>query len=172
MRERRDSKAMRKKGFVDNKIDMLHRNLRDRIDAFENYGGAKCACCDEIEFSFLSLDHIDGAGNSDRIKLLGSRYRGGHELYRKLRLTGYPAGYQVLCMNCQVGRRDKGHVCPHKSARLSASGLLMEFEKLRVGKRNYTDTQSAEYKTALGNVMRKARPRVTLLVNDGLVEEK
>ena len=48
-----------KKGFLDNAVYMLHRNLRERLRALEHYGGPKCACCGEIEFSFLSLDHID-----------------------------------------------------------------------------------------------------------------
>jgi hypothetical protein len=53
-----------------------------------------------------------------------------------LRLKGYPQGYQVLCMNCQVGRRDNGGVCPHQSRRMDGEELLLEFDKLRVGQRN------------------------------------
>lgn len=150
-------KTKRKRGFFDNKIEMLHRNVRERILAFEHYGGLKCVCCNEAEFSFLSLDHIDGQGNQSRTELLGSRYRGGHELYRALRLNGYPPGFQVLCMNCQVGRRDNGHVCPHKTKPLPGSEILNEFEKLRIGNGNYQLTQTEEYRSALANLERKAK---------------
>jgi hypothetical protein len=79
-----------KTGFVDNAITIKHRNLRDRIRALEHYGGLKCACCSEDEFSFLSLDHIvDGAGSAQRREMFGSRYVGGHHMYRKVRLQGY-----------------------------------------------------------------------------------
>jgi hypothetical protein len=147
-----------KTGFVDNAIFMLYRNLRERIRAFQHYGGLKCACCGEDEFSFLSLDHLDeGAGNTERMELFGKKYQGGHHFYRSLRLRGYPAGYQVLCMNCQVGRRDNGGVCPHESQPLAGEELLAEFEKLRVGWGNLAATESETYKTALANVIRRAR---------------
>ena len=106
-----------KKGFADNTVGIKHRNLRDRVLAFEHYGGSKCACCLETEFSFLSLDHKDGKGNLHRRELFGNKFIAGHHMYRKLRELHFPEGFQVLCMNCQVGRRDNGGVCrvPHIS---------------------------------------------------------
>jgi hypothetical protein len=146
-----------KKGFVDNSVYMLHRNLRDRIRAFQHYGGLRCACCGQDEFSFLSLDHIeDGAGNLERMEIFGKKYQGGHHFYRNLRLRGFPPGYQVLCMNCQVGRRDNGGTCPHKSKRLSGEEILAEFEKLRVGSGNYADTKTEKYEAAFANVSRRS----------------
>jgi hypothetical protein len=145
-----------KRGFVDNSIYMLHRNLRERIRAFQQYGGLKCACCGQEEFSFLSLDHIDdGAGNTERMEVFGKKYQGGRHFYRNLRLRGYPAGFQVLCMNCQVGRRDNGGVCPHKSKRMTGDEILAEFEKLRVGWGNRGATRSEMYQVALANVSRR-----------------
>jgi len=153
-------KRVRRKGLPTNAIEMLHRNLRERIVAFEHYGGLKCACCGEDEFSFLSLDHIDeGAGNTERMEMFGNRYQGGHHFYRKLRLKGFPSGYQVLCMNCQVGRRDNAGICPHVKKPLSGPELLDEFEKLRVGLGNDVQMESEECKSALANVMRRALRR-------------
>ncbi len=149
--------AKNAKGFVDNAVGMQHRNLVDRIRAFTHYGGLKCACCGENEFSFLSLDHVGGDGNMERAKLFGNRYQGGHHIYRALRLKGYPPGYQVLCMNCQVGRRDNRGICPHKSRRMNGEELLLEFEKLRVGWGNIAATQTEIYMAAFANVMRKGK---------------
>ena len=147
----------RKKGFVDNKVGMLHRNFQARILALEHYGGTnyKCACCPESEFSFLTIDHIDGKGSEDRIKLVGDKLAAGHHFYRKLKELKFPDGYQVLCMNCQVGRRDNGGVCPHKRAALTTQERLEKFEVLRVGWRHFELTQTPEYQAALAAVKRK-----------------
>ena len=144
-------------GFVDNAVGIRYRNFRDRVEAFERYGGLKCSCCGEKELSFLSLDHIiDGKGSPHRRELFGSKFVAGHHIYRKLCMQGFPDGFQVLCMNCQVGRRDNGGVCPHQRSVLDAPNLLREFDKLRVGRGNTKATDSEEYKTALANVMRKS----------------
>jgi len=87
-------------GFVDNAVGIKRRNLRDRILALEHYGGLKCACCGEEEFSFLSLDHIvDGMGSSHGRDLFGSGSVAGNHMYRKPRLQGFPDGFRVPCMN-------------------------------------------------------------------------
>ena len=72
---------------------------RDKIEALTHYGKAKCACvmCGEARLACLSIDHINGNGGQQRRKdgLVGQK------LYRRLRIDGYPKGYQTLCMNCQ-----------------------------------------------------------------------
>ena len=88
------------------------RNDALRIETFNAYGGCRCACCGETEMIFLSLDHINGGGNADR-KQMGAN--GGHKFYRVLRDRGFPAGFQVLCMNCNIGKHRNGGVCPHKT---------------------------------------------------------
>jgi hypothetical protein len=152
----------RKRGFVDDKVAMLHRNFQARILALEHYGGAnyKCACCPESEFSFLTIDHIDGEGNEDRKRLVGDKLAAGHHFYRKLKELNFPDGYQVLCMNCQVGRRDNSGVCPHKGAALTPQERLEKFEVLRVGEGHFERTLAPEYQAALEAVKRKgdARP--------------
>ena len=83
---------------------------RDQV--FAAYGGYKCACCGETEQMFLSIDHIDNNGAEERKSGL---YAGsGYSFYRWLRKTGFPSGYQVLCMNCNVGKHKNGGVCPHQ----------------------------------------------------------
>lgn len=82
--------------------------LRDEI--FENYGGYVCTCCGETEKIFLTIDHINNDGAKHRKEI------GSSNLYRWLRDNKYPEGFQVLCMNCQWGKRNcYGGVCPHQS---------------------------------------------------------
>ncbi|KKN08420.1 hypothetical protein LCGC14_1056890 [marine sediment metagenome] len=88
------------------------RGFRNKLLAFEAYGGAVCACCGETEIAFLTLDHVNGDGNKRR-ELKGIT---GVRFYRILRQQGYPTDppLQVLCFNCNSGRAINNGVCPHK----------------------------------------------------------
>lgn len=90
------------------------RKLRDLV--FEAYGGYKCACCGETEPLFLSIDHIYNDGNEMRKD--GTHRRGGTAFYRWIKMTNYPPGFQVLCMNCNTGKHRNGGVCPHQSGKV------------------------------------------------------
>jgi hypothetical protein len=70
-----------------------------------------CACCAESERDFLTIDHTKGNANKQS-KALGIP-RTSHRLYGWLIRNQFPAGYQVLCIKCNMA---KGHygVCPHK----------------------------------------------------------
>lgn len=85
-----------------------------KLEAYDAYGGVRCACCDEAEELFLSLDHVDNNGGELRRH---SRREQGTSLYKRLRDDGYPPGYQVLCMNCNHGKSRNEGVCPHKGPR-------------------------------------------------------
>lgn len=88
-------------------------------EAFERYGGYVCACCGETEKSFLTLDHINDDGAEFRKGITKGRKNtgGGQVTYRWLRRHGYPDGLQVLCHNCQWGKRMNKGVCPHQIRR-------------------------------------------------------
>lgn len=87
--------------------------LRD--ETFAAYGGYVCACCGETERSFLTIDHINNDGAKFRKNVLGNRGFAGYHTYRWLRANGYPQdGLQVLCMNCQQGKKLNGGICPHQ----------------------------------------------------------
>ena len=148
---------MRGRGFVDNAIDQLHKNFRDKVLALEHYckGELKCECCEEPRFEFLTFNHIAGGGNEDRKKRFGNWLRGGHELYGRLRQESWPEGYRVLCMNCQQGIRDNLGQCPHKDPPLDPHERLKKFDLLRVVKRNFELTLTSEYQAALAAVKRK-----------------
>lgn len=81
---------------------------------FEKYGGFKCVCCGETEKLFLTLDHINNDGAADRRKIAGRQTAAGYVTYRYLFRNNFPSGYQVMCANCQHGKRMNKGVCPHQ----------------------------------------------------------
>lgn len=85
-----------------------HQEARNAV--FEAYGGYKCKCCGVTEPAFLSIDHINNDGAEHKREY---RLRTSTEVYRWLIKNNYPTGFQVLCMNCQWGKRVHG-VCPHQ----------------------------------------------------------
>jgi hypothetical protein len=96
-----------------NEYATQHRALvKDTV--FARYGGYRCACCGETERSFLTLDHISNDGAEFRKKVLGSQTAAGYRTYRWLWSHGFPDGFQVLCANCQHGKRMNNGICPHQ----------------------------------------------------------
>jgi hypothetical protein len=91
------------------------RRYAARDAAYRAYGGYRCACCGETERAFLSIDHVhnDGAEHKRRFNL-----RTGEQLYRWLARHKFPPGFQILCMNCQWGKRNNNGICPHQTSKV------------------------------------------------------
>jgi hypothetical protein len=87
-----------------------------KLSAIRAYSDGKncCACCDENNIKFLSIDHMNDDGASHR-KEVGS----GSNMHVWLHTHAYPKGFQVLCFNCNLGRSVNGGVCPHKEVWVS-----------------------------------------------------
>jgi len=64
-------------------------------------GQIRCCKCGFDNIKALSIDHISGGGTKHRKALKVS----GMQFYNWLRKNDYPAGFQVLCMNCQFIKR-------------------------------------------------------------------
>jgi len=86
-----------------------HKQLKDLV--FAAYGGYICTCpgCTETAEEFMTIDHINGGGNAHR---RAENFR-GREFYRWLRDNDFPAGFGVLCLNCNFSRGLHGY-CPHE----------------------------------------------------------
>lgn len=93
------------------------RKQRIKDAVFAAYGGYRCNCCGETERRFLTIDHIHNDGAAWRKATLGSRLATGARTYRWLMTHGFPKGHQVLCMNCNFGKRMNGGICPHLETR-------------------------------------------------------
>lgn len=87
-----------------------------RLEVMEAYGGAVCACCGETEPKFLTIDHVNNDGAEHR-RSFGYEENGKGASTRTLswlKSNNYPEGFQVLCMNCNMGKARNGGICPHK----------------------------------------------------------
>jgi len=102
---------------------------------FEHYGTRDkngdfyCACCGETGQKFLTIDHV----NNDTPEMLRKisldeyisqnsknpyrNYRSGSHFWVWLVRNNFPTyiHLQVLCMNCNWGKRMNNGICPHKT---------------------------------------------------------
>ena len=97
------------------RIYAAEKRKRIKDATFAAYGGNICACCGETEIKFLTLDHINNDGAAVRRSIYGNRNAAGYVTYAWLARRGFPPGYQILCMNCNHGKRMNNGVCPHKT---------------------------------------------------------
>jgi hypothetical protein len=95
------------------KVNAENKFRRDAVKeaAYAAYGGYRCACCGETEKLFLSIDHVNNDGYAHR---RDNNIQCGEQLYRWLARNKFPSGFQILCMNCQWGKRNNKGVCPHQ----------------------------------------------------------
>ncbi len=85
-----------------NRLKKRAYNALERVEVLKHYSpNLICVRCGFSDLRALSLDHIKGGGNKERIRLR----RRGVNFYRWLKQNGYPNIYQVLCMNCQFIKR-------------------------------------------------------------------
>lgn len=86
------------------KKSILSKDLARKIQVMTHYSGGAptCAHCQEQDIQVLSIDHIQGCTKNQR-KEQGS----GKTFYKWLAKKGFPAGYQVLCFNCNIKKYAK-----------------------------------------------------------------
>jgi hypothetical protein len=77
-----------------------HRS-RVRAQVFAHYGQA-CACCGRSDQ--LTIDHVNGDGDTHRRELFGKSRAGGVRFYAWLVRQGFPPGYQTLCHPCNTSK--------------------------------------------------------------------
>mgnify|MGYP001591177394 CR=1 FL=1 len=100
------------KKYRNGKPDQIRRWAREhyrriRDECFEHYG-SKCVCCGEREKAFLTFDHINNDGQRHRASISVT-------LPEALKREGFPDTIQILCWNCNQGKRSNGGVCPHQT---------------------------------------------------------
>jgi hypothetical protein len=93
--------------------------IKVRLEVLNHYG-AVCACCGELRYEFLTIDHVnnDGAKHRRETKM-------GAGICYWLKKNNYPDGFQVLCMNCNWAKSRYGG-CPHKRENMQDAGLFCE----------------------------------------------
>jgi hypothetical protein len=110
---------------VDNKEScrLWKRTLKKLVLSW--YGG-RCVCCGIAILDFLTLDHIFDDGGREELSTsrtitqsgrpLPRRICAGNIFYSKIKKLGYekrPKDLQILCWNCQWGKRLNNGFCPH-----------------------------------------------------------
>lgn len=89
------------------RLARLHKKRRQEI--FDHYG-ERCVCCGETEPMFLVIDHVNNDGGTERGSgLLGLTFF-NHIIREK-----FPDTYQILCYNCNNGKRINKGTCPHQT---------------------------------------------------------
>ncbi len=83
-----------------NKQREYRRKIKDDVFSYYANGTPVCAMCGYTDMRALCLDHINGGGREHREQLAPKGRCGSTHMYVWLRKRGYPAGFQVLCENC------------------------------------------------------------------------
>jgi hypothetical protein len=103
--KKRDSEEQKRRTSLA-QLDKKLKVMRYYSDSPKPY----CKCCKEEMLEFLTIDHINNNGSQHRKQI------GIASMYPWLIKNEFPPGFQVLCMNCNWGKRIKGE-CPHKLKR-------------------------------------------------------
>ena len=96
------------------------RYVAAKRKVFEHYGNC-CACCGENEPLFLTVDHVDNDGWSQR---RGHGKSSHNNIYAWLVKECFPLKFQILCSNCNHGKHRNGGVCPHVSKALNDQSIV------------------------------------------------
>jgi hypothetical protein len=85
---------------LENPAKVGRSDRQARADVFAHYGQA-CACCGTTDG--LSIDHINGDGSQHREQIGKST---GAAFYRWLIRSGFPGGFQTLCLPCNQSKQN------------------------------------------------------------------
>lgn len=96
--------------------------LNRKLTVLGYYSGQlyECACCRETEIRLLTIDHIYNGGCKHR-RSIGTKHSSG-QLYNWLLKHKFPAGFEVLCFNCNSGKGLFGK-CPHQLQKLTKTSV-------------------------------------------------
>jgi hypothetical protein len=86
-------------------------NARRTILYHYSGGDIKCVCCNEREYEFLAIDHINNDGAAHRKEV---NVKGGIDMYVWIMKNEFPPMFQILCHNCNWSKRHPSGQCIHK----------------------------------------------------------
>lgn len=98
------------KGFEADKKRQKDAEIRRRDQVIKAYN-SHCACCNENESRFLTVDHVNNDGDKHRREIGISR--GGDKFYSWIIKNNFPQFLQLLCWNCNMGKVFNDGICPH-----------------------------------------------------------
>jgi len=96
------------------RMGIKKENRKIKLTVFEHYGG-ECKCCKENIIDLLTIDHVNNDGFNHRKETHPTGAKSSNHLYRWLIKNNFPKDdFQVLCFNCNIGKRIGGGICPHR----------------------------------------------------------
>ncbi len=106
--------------------------LKEEVLTYYGKGCCQCVKCGFSNISALCLDHIKGDGRYAVTR------RAGITLYRHLKNTDFPSGFQTLCFNCNIIKaRDN-----------SETGTSAEFRALKSEAKLRRESRIYRYQTS------------------------
>jgi len=95
------------------KASIAIKNTKMRLEIISYYTNEKmcCQCCNESMLEFLSIDHIIPIAQTKEKRMHGI------QLYNSIIKNNFPNKYQILCFNCNFGKKHHEE-CPHKKKRV------------------------------------------------------
>jgi len=106
-REKRLTSVLRRKPRRSTPLPKVLENAK--LIVLKHYG-KKCFCCYENKVKLLTVEHTNGDGYLTRRQGIKGKW-----LYSFLIHEGFPSFIQILCFNCNIGKKNNGGICPHKS---------------------------------------------------------
>lgn len=104
--EGRQKRQQRLRTWQKNNPDRVREREKKRYHAHRtqvlDHYGHRCRCCGEANDAFLTVDHVNGDGASDRANF-----------YYRIVKQGFPKNLQTLCWNCNLAKHIYGR-CPHQ----------------------------------------------------------
>lgn len=78
-------------------------------DILTHYGNGQCKCirCGFEDLRALTIDHVSGNGTKHRRSIRTGNF------YSWLKYNNYPSGFQTLCGNCQLIKKDENRENRH-----------------------------------------------------------
>lgn len=117
------SKLITRRSFYEARLEVLQYYSKLEVP--------ECKCCGESTFEFLQIDHINNDGAEHRRK---TRKEGSSNFVYWLKKNGMPEGYQILCANCNTGKRTNSY-CPHEIK----NGVDMNGNKIEIVKTSFPE---------------------------------
>lgn len=87
-------------------LEIFRQRHSQRKQKVIDHYGSKCRCCGESRVDFLQVDHVLDDGHIHRKMVKNT-------IYGFLIKNKFPSGFQLLCANCNQGKKFNDGFCPH-----------------------------------------------------------
>ena len=110
VQQKRAKSRMARRERINASAKITRKSWRLKALDFYSNGTMQCACCGEKIIEFLEIDHVKNDGAEHRRKL------GVSAIYHWINKNNFPNNVrlQVLCSNCNQGKRMCNGICPHE----------------------------------------------------------